>query len=76
MNLFTCWSLKLVYESDAWLCSYDRMTFLFYIYFFSNSLLLFPDDEEGEDHDEELSEGDEQAGQEGRIRQTCIWLET
>lgn len=40
--------------------------------FSSDSLLPFTDDEESEDYDEKLSEGDEQAGKEGRIRQTRI----
>lgn len=50
--------------------------FCFIFVFSSDSLLPFPGDEESEDYDEKLSEGDEQAGKEGRIRQTRIRLET
>lgn len=37
---------------------------LFYSFFF-DTVLHYPDDEEGENYDEELSERDEQAGKEG-----------
>lgn len=36
-------------------------------------LIFSPDAEKGEDHDEELTEGYEQTGQERRIWPTCFW---
>lgn len=51
-----------------------HLTFLFSL--LSDSLLYYPDDEEGEDNDEKLSKGHEQGGKEGRIGQTRIRLET
>ncbi len=41
-----------------------------------DSVLFLPDVEEGKDHDEELTEGDEQAGKEGWIWSTCVWWKT